>query len=263
MTHNLLYKYIFGMSSKIILIMSRILSTLMYSKIFSYINYDLSIKFFLVYLISYLLEPFVSGYNVNNYDMEFFIILFNQIIIGIAIGFLFQCLFSSILLVGEIISSQIGLSFSTFFDSGNHFYSLVFSQFLNIFFLFVFFIYNGHLKLIIFLIKSFDIFPLYNTFIYKNIFLSIINFSSLIFLNGVYCVLPILFFFLILFIACVLLNRLVPNTSLFSSFPIIIFAVGLMLLKYFICRFYGFSKILLDYLFYYLKMYVFKLLNYS
>ncbi|WP_172598346.1 flagellar biosynthetic protein FliR [Buchnera aphidicola] len=243
--------------------MSRIFATLICSKIFSHINYDLSIKFFLVYLISRLLEPFIFGYHINHYDIEFFIILCNQILIGMVIGLLFQCLFSSIILAGEVLSAQIGLSFSTFFDLGHKIYSLVLSHLLNIFFLFVFFIYNGHLKLIILLIKSFYIFPLYNVPIHKNTFLSIINFSSLIFLNGVYCVLPLLFFFLILFIACVLLNRLVPNTSLFSSFPIIIFVVGMILLKYFVCQFYGLSKTLLDYLFYYLKMYIFKLFNYS
>ncbi|VFP78037.1 Flagellar biosynthetic protein FliR [Buchnera aphidicola (Cinara cuneomaculata)] len=260
MINHLFYKHIFGMDSKILLIMSRIYSILMYSKIFSYISDNASIKFFFIYVTSHLLAPFVSDYNINHYDIEFLMILCNQILIGMAIGLLFQCLFSCIIFIGEIISSQIGLSFSVFFDLGFHVYSLVLSNLLNIFFLFSFFVYNGHLKLIIFLIKSFQVFPLYNTSIDRNIIWSIIHFSSLIFLNGVYCVLPILFFFLILFIACMVLNRIVPSTSLFSSFSVIIFIVGMILLKYFIFKFYGISKILFDYLFHYLKIYGFKLL---
>ncbi|VFP85636.1 Flagellar biosynthetic protein FliR [Buchnera aphidicola (Cinara pseudotaxifoliae)] len=261
MINYLFNQYIPYTNSTILLIMIRIFFILAYSKIFHYTNIRLSIKMLLVYLISYLLEPFVSNNNISDiYHIDFFIIMCNQILIGMIMGWLFQCVFSCIIFIGEIISAQIGLSFSVFFDFGHHIYSLVISQLLSIFFLLLFFAHNGHLKFIIFIINSFNVLPLNDIFIYRNIFLSIINFSSLIFINGVYCVLPILFFFLILYIACMLLNRILPNVSLFSSFSVIIFVVGLILFKYFIFRFYWISTILIKNFFHYLKIYIIKLL---
>uniref|UniRef100_A0A451DEX5 Flagellar biosynthetic protein FliR n=1 Tax=Buchnera aphidicola (Cinara pseudotsugae) TaxID=2518978 RepID=A0A451DEX5_9GAMM len=257
MINKLLNRHIFYMSSTLLLIMIRIFFILIYSNIFRYTDTHLSIKILLVYLISYLLTPFVSTNNISNiYHIDFFIVICNQILIGMIIGWLFQCVFSCIIFIGEIISAQIGLSFSVFFNFGHHIYSLVFSQLLSIFFLFLFFINNGHLKFIVFIINSFSVFPLNGISVYRNIYLSVINFSSLIFINGVYCVLPILFFFLILYIACMLLNRILPNTSLFSSFSVIIFIFSLILFKYFIFRFYWISKILVKNFFYYLKVYI-------
>ncbi|MGI4816877.1 MAG: hypothetical protein ACRYE7_02750, partial [Janthinobacterium lividum] len=58
------------------------------------------------------------------------------------------------------------------------------------------------------------------------------------------------------YIACMLLNRILPNTSLFSSFSVIIFIFSLILFKYFIFRFYWISKILVKNFFYYLKVYI-------
>ncbi|WP_172598698.1 flagellar biosynthetic protein FliR [Buchnera aphidicola] len=241
--------------------MTRIFSVLNYSKIFYNMHINLSTKIVLVYLISNLLAPFISNFPYSIYTIDFFIVLLHQIFTGMIIGLFIQCLFSCMIFIGEIISAQIGLSASIFFDLGHSFYSAVISHLLNIFFLVLFFIYNTHLNLVVFLVKSFYVLPLNKTLIHKNIFLSFISFFSDIIINCVRFILPILFFFLILYIAFMMFNRLSPNTSLFSSFLIIIFIFGLILLKYFIYSLYFLGKFLIKYLFYYLKNHIIHFLS--
>ncbi|VFP79068.1 Flagellar biosynthetic protein FliR [Buchnera aphidicola (Cinara curtihirsuta)] len=261
MINNLFYHFIPVVTSKIVLIMTRIFSALNYSKIFNNMHVNITTKIILVYLISNLLTPFISNFQYSIYTIDFFVVLFYQVLIGIMIGLLLQFLSACMIFIGEIISSQMGLSFSVFFDLGRGFYSIVISRILNIFFLFLFFIYNAHLNLVVFLVKSFYVFPLHEKFVDQNIFFSIIKFFGNIFISGIKSILPILFFFLIFYIAFMMFDRLSPNSSLFSSFVIIIFICGLILLKYSICHLYFLGKFIIKHLFNYLKDYIIQYLS--
>lgn len=257
--HNLFLQNISLMSTKVFLVMTRIFSLFSYFNILNSLNMSIINKFLLVYLISNMLTYFIpDNYEYNIYTLDFLIVLFHQILMGIVMGSLFQFLIACTIFIGEIISSQIGLSFSIFFDLGHRVYSVVISQLLKNFFLFSFFIYNGHLYTIIFLIKSFCISSLNNPMLYRTIFLSVLNVSNIIFFYGVHFSLSFLFFFLILNVSIMVLNRLVPNTSLLSYFTIIFFFIGMMLLKQVLCNFLFLSKILINCFCHYLMIFFLK-----
>ncbi|WP_187284226.1 flagellar biosynthetic protein FliR [Buchnera aphidicola] len=238
--------------------MARVFSLLFYLKIFQNIKINYFTKIIIIYLLSSLLIPFISVYKNNFCTIDFFLIFLNQIFIGIVLGFLIKNVLFGLFFIGEIFSLQIGLSSLNFFYFDKNTYSLIFSNLFSIFFLFTFFICNMHLKLLVLLIHSFEIYPLNNFIFYKKIFFYIVNFLNIIFFQSVSFILPILFFFLILYITYIFINKLIPKVSFFSSFMIIVFFFGMFILKYFFYNFYLFNKILMNVFLNYFKKNIIK-----
>ncbi|MBZ2279397.1 flagellar biosynthetic protein FliR, partial [Buchnera aphidicola] len=71
-------------------------------------------------LVSWLILPFLPDVKIFLFSSLGFYLLFQQILIGIFLGLIFQLLFSVINISGEFISLQMGLSFSTFLDFYSH-----------------------------------------------------------------------------------------------------------------------------------------------
>ncbi|WP_082253665.1 flagellar biosynthetic protein FliR [Buchnera aphidicola] len=258
--HNVFYTSASLINNQIILIMARVFALFSASQLFNKMNIHLTTKILLVYLLSMLLLPFVIDNAVsNNIHMRYFLLCFlDQILIGCILGFTIQFLISCVTFMGEIISSQIGLSFSVFAYSGNKLDSSVISYLLSTFFVISFFACRGHLYFMVFLIKSFFISPLNKIIIYNNIFSSLLDFSNIIFFNGIYGALPILLFFLILYISLMILNRLYPDLSLSSSYSVIVFFLSMIVLQHIFYKLFFFSEIMIRNLFDFLQHYVFK-----
>lgn len=252
MNNFILQFFLFFINRHIILIMTRIFAFFSFSSLFNNKNITVPIKILFVYFLSFFLFPLLS-YGVKvTYNQDLFVLLAYQILVGMILGFSIQLVFSSIYLMGEIISSQIGLSFSIFFDANEYSQSLVISHFLNIFLFLFFYFVNGHLWIIKVLIKSFDIFPLLNPYISKEIFFSLLCFANIIFFSGLFLSLPILFFLLVVQISLAILNKMIPQVSLFSIFFPAILIAGILFLNFFIIFlfpvFFSFFSYILKYL---------------
>nr|WP_160141501.1 flagellar biosynthetic protein FliR [Buchnera aphidicola] len=232
--------------------MTRIFAFFCFSSIFNNKNIPVVIKIVFTYSIAIFLFPLLSCRNSINFNVDFLFLLVYQIFIGLVLGLSIQCVFVCVYLTGEIISSQIGLSFSIFFDLNEYTQSLVISRFLNIFLFCFFYAIDGHLWIIKILIKSFRKFPLMQPNINKNLLISLLYFSNVIFFNGLLLSLPILFFLLIIQIILAVLNRMMPQVSLFSIFFPAILIAGIFILKTFVIFlfpvFFSFFDYVLKYL---------------
>ncbi|CAL4042080.1 Flagellar biosynthetic protein FliR [Buchnera aphidicola (Takecallis arundicolens)] len=150
------------------------------------------VKVFLSFLLSILvclIRPFVK---ITLFSPHGLIILIEQIIIGVSIGLTIKLVFLFIILSGEIISLQIGLYNVIHVDYNLNFKSSVITTIFNIFLLLLFLFYDGHLYVIIFIFKSFDLFPLYNTNFDISFILIFIKMLYASFLNGLIFILPII-----------------------------------------------------------------------
>ena len=174
------------------------------------------------------LDP-ASGYGL--------LILAQQMLIGLAMGFSMRLVFSAIDLSGALISNQMGLGFATAYDPQSASDTAVVSEFLGLLGLLVFLSINGHLMVIATLGKSFADLPIAGTAISHDSWINIANAGAVVFTSGVFLSLPVVVALLITNIALGVLGRVAPQLNLMAvGFPTTIalgFAALLVGLSYF------------------------------
>jgi flagellar biosynthetic protein FliR len=159
------------------------------------------------------------------------LIVMQQLLIGLAMGFSVRIVFSAVELAGEIIGLTMGLGFATFFDPQSQARSSAISQFLALVATTAFLSVNGHLVLLSALAESFVSLPISAEPIAGFGFKQLADWGSKVFSSGLQISLPILTALLLVNIALGILTRAAPQLNLFGiGFPITIATGYLMIL---------------------------------
>ena len=186
------------------------------------------VKIGLAVMITWLLMPLLPAVNVTLFSPEGFLLLIQQMLIGIALGFTMQFAFAAVRLAGEVIGLQMGISFATFFDPGSRLNMPVLARFLDMLAMLLFLTFNGHLWLISLLADSFHTLPIGGHPLNANAFMALVKSGGLIFLNGMMLALPLIVLLLMVNLVLGLLNRVSPQLSIFAiGFPITL-SVGIL-----------------------------------
>ena len=88
-----------------------------------------------------------------------FLVIVQQVLIGLALGFAARVVFSAIELAGELVGLQMGLNFAGFFDPATGGQTTAVSRFYGVSVAWLFIVINGHLLLIAAVVQSFQAFP--------------------------------------------------------------------------------------------------------
>lgn len=156
-------------------------------------------------------------------------VLAQQMLIGIAIGFMMRLFFAAVDVAGEMIGLQMGLSFAVFFNPQTGGQSSVVAEFLNLLALLIFLALNGHLMMISVLVKSFEWLPV-GEIAAANAWMLIVRYASMMFFSGILLALPMVATLLITNIALGVLTRSAPQLNLFAvGFPVTL-TVGMIVL---------------------------------
>lgn len=159
-----------------------------------------------------------------------FLILLQQFVIGVAMGFAIRIVFAAVELAGEIASMTMGLGFAVFFDPQTRGRSSAISQFLALLMLMVYLATNMHLVLLSTLAQTFTTLPITADGISVGGFGQLAAWGGRIFSAGVQLSLPIVAALLITNIALGILTRAAPQLNLFGiGFPITI-SVGMVMI---------------------------------
>jgi flagellar biosynthesis protein FliR len=151
------------------------------------------------------------------------LVLAQQLMIGLAMGFAMRLVFTAIDLAGTMISNQMGLGFATAYDPQSAAQTAVISQLLGMLALLIFLAIDGHLMVIATLSESFVVLPIDAGVISSSSWLNIANAGGLIFSSGVLLSLPVVVALLITNIALGVLGRVAPQLNLMAiGFPITI-----------------------------------------
>ncbi|QIQ41139.1 MAG: flagellar biosynthetic protein FliR [Buchnera aphidicola (Aphis urticata)] len=210
----------------------RILSFFSTVPVFNDQHINKKTKIVLSILISWIVFPFLPQVKIQLFSLVGLLLLLEQILIGITLGFTCQFLFATINFSGELIGLQMGLSFATFFNANNNIGVSIISRLLNILMLSFFLSINAHLYLINILINSFYSIPINILFFNHSIFSIILQFASNIFVNSIMLIFPIIIFLLLSNLIMSILNRLSPQISIFSiGFPLNLL-IGILMLYY-------------------------------
>ncbi|MGH8685729.1 MAG: flagellar biosynthetic protein FliR [Nitrosospira sp.] len=169
---------------------------------------------------------------------EGLLILGQQIIIGLAMGFAMRIVFSAVEMAGEIAGLQMGLGFATFFSPRSDGSTLVVGKFLGLLATLVFLSVNGHLLMLSVLAESFNVFPISAEPFSAGGWKILADWGGKIFEAGLGLALPVVTALLIVNLALGILTRAAPQLNIFAvGFPITLMVgmAALMLsLPYFI-----------------------------
>ena len=160
------------------------------------------------------------------------LILVQQLLIGVAMGFIMRVVFAAIEAAGEIVGLQMGLGFASFFDPQSAGQTLVLARFFNLLAMLVFLAVNAHLLMLGVLVESFQRLPISPQPVSAAGFFHLATFGSTVFAVGLQLALPLIAILLMTNLALGILTRSAPQLNIFAiGFPITL-GVGLIVLDF-------------------------------
>jgi flagellar biosynthesis protein FliR len=211
--------------------LTRILGLLAVAPPFGSTSVPMLVKLLLGVMISVVIAPGVPvPPALDPASLTGLLILVEQLVIGIAMGFAVRLVFAGVEMAGELISSTMGLGFAVFFDPLSQGRSSAISQMLSLLATLVFLSINGHLILIAVMADSFNTLPITAAPITAEGFHYLALTSARIFSMGLQLSLPIVVALLMTNMALGVLTRSAPQLNLFGiGFPITM-VVGFLLI---------------------------------
>jgi len=196
-------------------ILVRVTGIFIISPIFSRTNIPNILKICFSVLLSFVLLNTVGIDYVSNNVLDFVIVIFKELIIGIYIGFIAYLFLVSLYVAGQIIDTQIGFGMVNVFDPQSNSQVPIIGTFYNILATLIFLTINGHHYLIKALISSYDYISIGQFIFTKNAIIQLIDILGNTFVIGFKISGPILATIFIVDVLLGILARTVPQMNVF------------------------------------------------
>ncbi len=201
---------------------ARILSIITVTPLFGHRGVPVQVKLGLGLMLAIAIAPGLPPLPaVAPFSYEGILLLIQQVLIGLAIGFIMRLVFAGIELAGEVAALTMGLSFASFFDPNTSTSASVLSQWFGWLALTVFISANLHLAVVAVMADSFHILPISAAPVGTGPFKLAASYGSHIFSIGVQLSLPIVAALLITNLALGILTKAAPQLNIFAiGFPV-------------------------------------------
>lgn len=181
----------------------------------------MKVKVMTAIAITSVLVPILPSPEMNVFSPLAVLVIAQQILIGLIIGFTVQLVFSAVITGGQIVAMQMGLGFSLMVDPQNGSQSPVLSQFYIVMVMLIYLAIDGHLVLVEVLAESFKTMPISAQGLIANDFLQVVRWGTNIFAGGMAIALPAIASLLVVNIAFGVMTRSAPQLNIFAiGFPI-------------------------------------------
>lgn len=167
--------------------------------------------------------------NIDLFSLKGLEMVANQVLLGVAAGFVFTIIFNIFIYFGEITAMQTGLGFATLFDPHISQMNLL-GQFYWLTIATLFLLMNGHLEVIQMLFESFRIIPVTATALSMIKIKTLIDWSAIIFSGSILISLPMIIALLSINIVFAVMTRAVPQLNLFSIVMPIVLLIGFIVI---------------------------------
>ncbi|MCW5588181.1 MAG: flagellar biosynthetic protein FliR [Legionellales bacterium] len=200
----------------------RVSSFIFASPFFSNTAIPARIRALLSLLITVVILPFIPPIqDLNLASIDGFILISEQIILGLAVGFTLRVVFEILILSGQIIAYQTGLGFATIINPLSDISVPMVSQIYILATTLIFIALNGHLMIIKLLASSFHTIPLTNSGLSALQFETLINFTKILYASAVSISLPAIISILVVNFAFAVMTSTAPQLNIFNiGFPI-------------------------------------------
>jgi flagellar biosynthesis protein FliR len=212
--------------------LARILGLIATAPLFGNASIPVSAKVSLGVLLALIMAPAIPAMpHSDPVSMAGLLILVQETLIGLAMGFAMRIVFAAVEMAGEVASLTMGLGFATFFDPQTKGRSSAVSQFLALIATMAFLAVNAHLVLLSALYESFITMPISASPMGTGAAFELARWGGRIFSAGLQLSLPIVAALLITNVALGILTRAAPQLNIFGiGFPISL-GVGLLLIS--------------------------------
>lgn len=151
-----------------------------------------------------------------------------QVAVGLAIGFSVRLVFVAIELAGEIIGLQMGLNFASFFDPTSNAQVSAVARFFSYMAMLMFIAINGHLLILMAIVKSFDRFPVNGNFLQALGQMRLHEMGASIFSSALWIALPMIGLLLFVNLTLGIISRVAPQMNIYAvGFPVTL-TVGML-----------------------------------
>lgn len=174
-----------------------------------------TMKVMLAGIIAFILMPGIDSavtLQINS-NFDLFIYCFNEIITGLALGYITNIAFSIIRMAGQLMDMQMGFAMISMFDPNSNSNVTLIERLLYWISFIVFFLIDGHHMLINALINSFNVVSLGKTMIFHETIMLTVNAFVQYFAIGLKIAIPIVLIILITDITLGLIARTVPQLN--------------------------------------------------
>ena len=208
----------------------RIGACLMVAPVFGAKTVPRRVRVVIAAAITVLLAPMIaSPKNVELFSDVALIILVQQLIVGLALGFAVQIIFDAVVMGGQLLANSMGLSFALNVDPLHGVSTPVLGQFYMIVVTLTFLALNGHLLMIESLLQSFALLPIGTAGLGGAGLWMLVNFGSSLFSGALMIALPGLAALLIVNMGFGVMSRAAPTLNLFAvGFPAVL-ALGMVI----------------------------------
>lgn len=191
------------------------------------------IRLIVTLALTWAILPFVSTTPVvEPLSPAGLLVIAQQVLIGLSMGFLLRLVFGALELGGQMIATQMGLSFASLVDPQNGAQSPLLSQFYSLLGTLVFLGLNGHLLLIQMLVDSFKALPVATTGADRDLLWLLVTWASQMFAGAVLIALPAIASLLVVNFAFGVMARAAPQLNILAvGFPIGLI-LGLLIILY-------------------------------
>jgi flagellar biosynthetic protein FliR len=179
-------------------------------------------RIFLAALITWAVQPLLPDVPVlNALSAEAFLIILQQVAIGVMMGFLLQLAFGALILGGQVMAYSMGLGFAHMMDPANGVQVPVVSQYYLILAMLAFLLSNMHLVLIAAVADSFVVMPVAVDGITRAGIWELVAWGSRMFATGVLMAMPVIIALLLINIGMGVVSRAAPQLNIFAvGFPV-------------------------------------------
>jgi flagellar biosynthetic protein FliR len=211
--------------------MVRVLALISVAPLLSHRAVPVRMKIALALSITVLLVPQVQSPPITDVlTAPGLMLLINNVLIGVVIGFAVRLVFAALELAGELIGLQMGLNFAGFFNPSTGQQQNAVASFMSLLALLMFISIDGHLMLIHALAESFRLYPVSVGMDLPMGFDRLLRLGSDMFAIALTIALPFLAVMLLTNVVLGVLARVAPQLNIFAvGFPMTIL-VGLVTL---------------------------------
>ena len=226
---TLLVSELVGIFSQFVWPLIRISAVLLTGPFFSLAAVSYRIRIAVVLVLTWIMFPLVDVPEIDPLSFGAITGVLHEVFVGGLMGLTLQVVIAALVVGGQVIAGSMGLSMANMIDPnlGN---VPTLSQFFLIIGTLLFMSLGGHLVILSLLYSSFELLPIASGRFNTDMILSLMTWSSQIFISAVVIAFPIMIGLLLVNALLGLVSRAAPSLNVFAiGFPALI-PVGLIML---------------------------------